>query len=72
MPGESRRVHFSLPVDMLNFTNHQHQRIVEPGSFELMIGRSSSDIVFKENVTVIGETRVLPQSWQMLCDVWAD
>ncbi|SHO56206.1 glycoside hydrolase family 3 N-terminal domain-containing protein [Vibrio quintilis] len=67
--GESRRVHFTLPVDMLNFTNHQYQRIVEPGEFELMIGRSSTDIVFHDRVTVTGETRILPQQWRMVCVV---
>ncbi|WP_354623842.1 glycoside hydrolase family 3 N-terminal domain-containing protein [Psychromonas sp. MME2] len=37
--GETKQVTFELPVDMLNFTDNQHQRVVEPGEFEIMIGR---------------------------------
>ncbi|WP_027251186.1 glycoside hydrolase family 3 N-terminal domain-containing protein [Photobacterium halotolerans] len=64
--GETVRVYFTVPVDMLNFTNNQHQRVVEPGEFDLMIGRSSSDIVLTATVSVTGNTRVLPQDWRML------
>ncbi|MCE0495199.1 glycoside hydrolase family 3 N-terminal domain-containing protein [Vibrio salinus] len=71
-PGEQRRLHFALPVDMLNFTNHQHQRIVEPGSFELMIGRSSADIVFRDVVKVTGKPRILPENWRMICHTRCD
>ncbi|CAM3873510.1 Periplasmic beta-glucosidase precursor [Vibrio aerogenes CECT 7868] len=70
--GESQRVHFTLPVDMLNFTNHQYQRIVEPGEFDLMIGRSSTDIVFHDSVTITGETRILPRNWRMVCQTRTD
>ncbi|CAG18892.1 glycoside hydrolase family 3 N-terminal domain-containing protein [Photobacterium profundum] len=64
-----RKVTFMLPVDMLNFTNNHHQRVVEAGDFDIMIGHSSSDIVFTGTVLVEGETRVLPANWRMLCDV---
>jgi beta-glucosidase len=67
--GESRRMHFTLPVDMLNLTNHHHQRIVEGGEFEIMIGHAATDIVFQETVTVTGKVRVLPKDWRMLCQV---
>ncbi|WP_211236232.1 glycoside hydrolase family 3 N-terminal domain-containing protein [Aliagarivorans marinus] len=67
--GESKRVSFRLPVDMLNFTNQQHQRIVEPGDFTVMLGKSSSDILFSQQVRVVGDTRVLPKEWRMLCEV---
>lgn len=66
-PGESATVYFTLPVDMLNFTDNQQQRIVEPGEFELMIGKSSTDIPLSTVVTVTGETRVLPKRWNMVC-----
>ncbi|MDR9828933.1 glycoside hydrolase family 3 N-terminal domain-containing protein [Vibrio sp. FNV 38] len=65
--GESKRVTFELPVDMLNFTNNKHQRVVEGGEFNLMIGRSSSDIVFQEKIMVEKGTHVLPQQWRMIC-----
>ena len=70
-PGESATLTFTIPVDMLNFTSHQGQRIVEPGEFELQIGRSSADIQGRVTVNVSGETRVLPENWRMMswCDV---
>jgi beta-glucosidase len=66
---ESKKVTFSLPVDMLNFTNAQHQRVVEGGEFDIMVGRSSSDIEFSGLVNVVGSTHILPQNWNMLCRV---
>lgn len=70
-PGESATLTFMIPVDMLNFTSHQGQRIVEPGEFELQVGRSSADIQGRVTVNVSGETRVLPENWRMMswCDV---
>jgi Glycosyl hydrolase family 3 C terminal domain. len=70
-PGGKATLTFTLPVDMLNFTSHNGQRIVEPGEFELQIGRSCADIQGCATVNVVGETRVLPKNWQMMsrCDV---
>lgn len=67
--GDTSIVNFSLPVDMLNFTDSQHRRVVEPGEFEIMIGRSATDIVFNETVAVTGELKILPKYWKMLCEV---
>jgi len=70
-PGGKATLTFTLPVDMLNFTSHNGKRIVEPGEFELQIGRSSADIQGCVTVNVVGEARVLPKNWQMMshCDV---
>lgn len=66
-PGEAKQVFFTLPVDMLNFTNDKQQRIVEPGAFELLVGKSSADIQLSTDVTITGETRILPSQWNMVC-----
>ncbi|MGX9741937.1 glycoside hydrolase family 3 N-terminal domain-containing protein [Pseudocitrobacter corydidari] len=70
-PGESATLTFTIPVDMLNFTSYQGQRIVEPGEFEFQVGRSSADIQGQVTLNVTGETRVLPEMWRMMsrCDV---
>ena len=57
---------FTLPVDMLNFTSYEGQRIVEPGEFELQVGSSSADIQRRVTVQVNGKTRVLPSDWRMM------
>ncbi|WEJ91652.1 MAG: glycoside hydrolase family 3 N-terminal domain-containing protein [Klebsiella huaxiensis] len=70
-PGETATLSFYLPVDMLNFTRRDGQRIVEPGEFELQIGASSADIRGTATVTVNGEVRELPRDWRMMsrCEV---
>lgn len=65
--GAVTTVIFELPVDMLNFTNSAHQRVVEAGEFDIMIGQSATDIAFTQTVNVVGNNRVLPQHWNMLC-----
>ena len=68
-PGERKRVSFSLPVDLLSFTVSGTTRVVEPGEFETMIGRSSADILFSETVEVTGKLRELPAKWRMKTEV---
>jgi Glycosyl hydrolase family 3 C-terminal domain/Fibronectin type III-like domain len=64
-PGASRRVRVTIPVDMLNFTGAEGVRIVEPGTFDLMVGASSADIRLQTVVEVTGKTRCLPGDWRM-------
>ena len=64
-PKEKAVVSFSIPVDMLNFTSRDNQRVVEAGEFEIMVGASSSDIKLKGRVEVVGEDRVLDGDWRM-------
>lgn len=65
--GERTTVWFELPTDMLNFTNNSHQRIVEPGEFEIMLGKSSTDILVSQTITVTGKEKVLDKYWNMVC-----
>src|SRR5262249_36296728 len=39
-PKQRAKVSFTIPVDMLNFTNADNRRMVEAGVFEIMIGAS--------------------------------
>jgi beta-xylosidase len=64
-PKERAVVSFSIPVDMLNFTNAAYQRVVEAGEFEVMVGASSSNIRSKGRIEVVGENRVLDRYWRM-------
>lgn len=65
--GESVSMQFSVPVDMLNLTGREGNRIVEPGEFELQIGSSSADIHLRTVFKVRGESaRALPKDWRML------
>jgi beta-xylosidase len=66
--GAAARVTFALPVDMLGFTVEGVDRIVEPGEVEVMIGASSEHIHHRATVTLVGETRRLPEDWRMRCE----
>lgn len=64
-PKQRAVVSFSIPVDMLNFTNRDNHRTVEAGDFEIMVGASSSDIRLKGRVEVVGGDRLLGRHWRM-------
>lgn len=57
--GESVRVSFTVPLDLVAFTGRNGARIVEPGELVLGLGRSSNDIPLSAPVTVTGATRVV-------------
>ncbi|MGC6386522.1 glycoside hydrolase family 3 N-terminal domain-containing protein [Ewingella sp. S1.OA.A_B6] len=63
--GESADLTFTIPTDMLNFTQRNGKRIVEPGEFEIRIGASSGDIRSQGVVEVTGEVRELEKMWRM-------
>jgi beta-glucosidase-like glycosyl hydrolase len=64
-PGQSARVAFRVPSDMLAFTGPDGTRIVEPGEVELQVGASSADIRQRANVTLTGAPRRLGPEWRM-------
>jgi beta-glucosidase len=63
--GESARVCFEVPTDMLCFTGQSGRRIVEPGEFELQVGASSADIRLRTKVNLTGAVRTLGREWRM-------
>ena len=46
--GQTKRIDFTLNVCDLGFWNNSMQYIVEPGSFEIMVGTNSEDLQKKE------------------------
>ena len=46
--GQTKRIDFTLNVRDLGFWNNSMQYIVEPGSFEIMVGPNSEDLQKKE------------------------
>jgi beta-glucosidase len=44
VPGEERRVEFTVTTEMLSFTDLSMQRVVEPGRFEVFVGRNALDL----------------------------
>lgn len=50
--GEEKSVEFLITPEMLSMLNEKMERVVETGTFELMIGASSADIRLKEKLIV--------------------
>ncbi|GAB3268383.1 beta-glucosidase family protein [Arthrobacter pigmenti] len=57
--GESAQVRFEVHADLAAFTGRDYQRIVEPGSIELRLARSSAEVVHSLECTLTGRTRVV-------------
>ena len=54
-PGETRTVQFELPVEMLGFYDQDMRFTAEPGTFKVMVGRSSKDIVLEGVFEILAE-----------------
>lgn len=63
-PGKRCRVTFDLSAEMLSFIASGEHRIVESGSFAIMVGRSSEDIVWSHEISVTGRVRRLSKEWK--------
>ena len=70
--GQSRKVTFVVPTDMLSFTGAEGTRIVEPGTFSLMVGASSADIRLQCRVELAGSVHTLGRDWRMTSDCLLD
>ncbi|MDH5702843.1 MAG: beta-glucosidase BglX [Aigarchaeota archaeon] len=56
--GEKRTVSFTLAWEQLSFINRNLKRVVEPGAFNVMVGRSSGDIQLTDSFDVKKPTKV--------------
>ncbi len=56
-PGETKHIHFALPASQLAYYDvHTHAFSVEPGTFDVMVGSSSSDIRLRSHLEVTKTT----------------
>ena len=54
-PGETRKVEFEVGKEELGFLDAAMKFIVEPGTFEVMVGASSADIRLKGKFEITGK-----------------
>ncbi|PPK84050.1 beta-glucosidase [Neolewinella xylanilytica] len=52
-PGETRQVTFELGYDQLNYLNGNMEYLVEPGTFQIMVGNSSRDADLQRTVLTV-------------------
>lgn len=50
--GKQVTVDLEMPIDELAFYNEYLKRVVEPGEFEIQVGRSSDRILFNRTIVV--------------------
>jgi beta-glucosidase len=50
--GERVKIELEVPVSELALYNTKMDKVVEPGEFEIQIGNSSDNIIFRENIVV--------------------
>jgi beta-glucosidase len=55
MPGESRRIDFTIDFEDLSLWNRDMIKVVEPGAFDVLLGSSSEDIRLRDEFTVLSE-----------------
>jgi beta-glucosidase len=56
-PGESRKVVFRLPVDILAFYDENMDLVTEAGTIQVMLGGSSNDIRLQGQFEIIGSRK---------------
>ncbi len=54
-PGETKTVEFDLPASKLGFYNEQGKYVLEPGSFNLWVGRDSSDSTLQDSFQLVSK-----------------
>ena len=60
--GQTKRVEFKLNVKDLGFWNSLMQYVVEPGTFEIMVGTNSEELQKKEAVWDDGKVSEAPSA----------
>jgi len=60
--GSCQTVTFTLFVNQLGFYNLAMEYVVEPGTIEVMIGKSSEDIQLRSQFEIIGDVTEISQA----------
>lgn len=68
-PGERRTVGFTVHADLSSFTGREGRRVVEPGSLELRLGRSSADVRSTLALRLTGPVRVVGHDRHLTSEV---
>ncbi|MFJ7331924.1 glycoside hydrolase family 3 N-terminal domain-containing protein [Streptomyces sp. NPDC101110] len=67
-PGEAARVTFRFHPDLSAFTDRSGRRVVEPGTLELRLATSSTDVRHTTRLNLTGPLRVLGHDRLLRCE----
>jgi len=59
-PGEAREVRLLLPADRFAVWDRGMRRVVEPGAFDVLVGRSARDVLLSAELVVLPDDRPPP------------
>ncbi|WP_214407645.1 glycoside hydrolase family 3 N-terminal domain-containing protein [Pseudonocardia lacus] len=59
-PGEGREVRLLLPADRFAVWDRGMRRVVEPGTFDVLVGRSARDVLLSAELVVLPDDRPPP------------
>lgn len=68
-PQEKKTITFRLSIDQLAFYDRCMRLIVEPGTFNIMVGSSSEDIRLTGSFEVVGDVKVTPSDRTFFSEV---
>lgn len=54
-PNEEINIIFEINTKQLGYYNEDMEFVVEPGRANIMVGNSSENIIFKEEINLVGE-----------------
>ncbi len=66
---EKKTITFKLSIDQLAFYDRYMRFVVEPGTFDVMVGSSSEDIRLTSSFEVVGDVKVTPSNRTFFSDV---
>lgn len=67
--GEEKVIKFKLNTAQLGFYNEEMEFVVEPGTIAIMLGTSSADIFFEQEIQLIGEAVNVMGKRKYTCEV---
>jgi len=71
-PGETKRVYFQLPVNMMAYYAENLNLMLEPGNVFVMVGSSSEDIRLETAFEIIGEANQFIEARVLDCPVYTN
>ena len=71
-PGEKKKVVFEIFPDQFAYYDYDMERVISPGTVEVMVGASSEDIKFTGTFEIVGEKKDAKEIKNYLSRAWCE
>lgn len=72
LPGEKKKVVFEIFPDQFAYYDYDMNRVISPGTVEVMVGASSEDIKFTGSFEIVGEKKDAKEIKNYLSRAWCE